>query len=374
MLLFAMAWFCKADTTSDLARENAELKQRVDKLEKELEELKKLVMQQSAVAKTETKLPTPETKPVVTPQLSETDLQKILAAVQKETEKKKPVWSNLDIQLYGHIKADASYDTSRTNPGNYVLWADSEATNKNDDEFNLTANETRLGMIITGPEDQGIITSGRFEIDFYGNYADENKAKIQMRHAYLKIDWPQDRFNIIAGQTSDVISPLVPNTLNYTVFWDAGNIGYRRPQIRLTKILALRNNVDLTLEGAVARTIGRSNSTLGLAAVSESGEDAGFPAIFRLEGRDGFLLPQEADFAVGGLDVQKSATPVTSMGIGGVISWQCLANPAASPTLISPNGCSAAPAFNAISPESPLIRDSTSVPPAALLKTRRKMS
>lgn len=288
VVLLVTTGLSQADTTSELSRENAELKKRVDKLEKELAELKKLVMQQTATAKQEQKTTIPETKPTVTPQLSEADLQKILAMVRKETIKKKPVWSNLDVQLYGYIKADASYDTSRTTTGNYVVWVDSEAMNDEDSEFNLTANQTRLGLKITGPEDEGVITSGRVEIDFYGNYAAENKAKIQLRHAYLKIDWPEDRFNIIAGQTSDVISPLVPDTLNYTVLWDAGNIGYRRPQIRLTKSIALRDDTDLKLEGAVARTIGRSNSTLGLAAVSESGEDAGFPSI---QGRTSLTFP-----------------------------------------------------------------------------------
>ena len=42
-------------------------------------------------------------------------------------------------------------------------------------------------------------------------------------------------FTILGGQTWDVISPLNPRSLNYSVYWWAGNIGYRRPQVRLTK-------------------------------------------------------------------------------------------------------------------------------------------
>jgi hypothetical protein len=208
----------------------------------------------------------------------------IAAESQRDTEGKKPVWSALDIQLYGYIKADASYDSSRTHPGNYALWVDSEAANKNDDEFNLTANQTRLGMKITGPKDASLQTSGRVEFDFYGNYAEENKAKIQMRHAYMQITWPDEQLDILAGQTSDVISPLFPPTLNYTVLWDAGNIGYRRPQIRLTKRIALGTDIDLELQGAIARTIGRNSELTG----SESGEDAGFPS---LQGRAGLTFP-----------------------------------------------------------------------------------
>jgi len=142
-------------------------------------------------------------------------------------------------------------------------------------------------MRINGPDSGRIKTNGLIEMDFYGNYADENKAKIQMRHAYLQINWPDDNFSILAGQTSDVFSPLNPSTLNYTVLWDSGNIGYRRPQIRLTKNVPLDNRTQLKLQGAVARTIGRNSALTG----SETGEDAGFPT---LQGRAGLTFPSLA--------------------------------------------------------------------------------
>jgi len=277
MLLAAAPASCFAADNEQLTRENAELRQRVDKLEKELAELRQIVMQRNKNARLA------QQKPAVKPELSEAEVQKIMTMVKNNMGQRKSVWSNLDIQLYGYLKADASYDTSRTDTGNYVVWVDSEAGNKNDNEFNLTGKETRLGMRLTGPEDDGLLTSGRVEVDFYGSNGAENKAKIQLRHAYIKLDWPEDKFSILAGQTSDVISPLVPHTLNYTVLWDVGNIGYRRPQIRLTKGFSLGGDVDLKLEGAIARTIGRTSPT-----GSESGEDAGFPS---LQGRTSLTFP-----------------------------------------------------------------------------------
>jgi len=127
--------------------------------------------------------------------------------------------------------------------------------------------------------------SGRAEVDFYGG-SNENKSHLMMRHAYMKLDWPAERFSIIAGQTSDVISPLVPSTVNYSVCWWTGNIGYRRPQFRLTKEYSLDTDIDLKLEGALARTIGRDN--VALAGVLDSGEDDGFPT---LQGRASVTLP-----------------------------------------------------------------------------------
>ena len=300
VMFLSVAGVCRADSGVDLAKENAELKKRVDKLETELEELKKMVMKQgqpAEAAKAEAKpvqptaAPQGEQKPTVMPQpfdhaqgrLSEADMKKILDAVQKETAKKKMVWSDLDIQIYGNIRLDASYDSSQVEPGNFIKWVRREITNKNDNQFDMTANQTRLGMRLNGPDDGQIKTSGLVEMDFYGSGGEENKANLRMRHAWMKLEWPAERFEILAGQTWDVVSPLNPYTLNDTVLWWTGNIGYRRPQLRLTKSYALSNDVDLKLEGAATRTIGRTDSSS-----IDSGSSEGYPGV---QGRGSLTFP-----------------------------------------------------------------------------------
>jgi hypothetical protein len=232
-------------TLSNLAKENAELKSRIDQLDKEIAEIKKSV---------------------------------------GASPDKKSVWSNLDIELYGYIKLDAAYDSARLNNGNYIKWVESGTYNGNDDQFSMTANETRLGFNIKGPKSGDTITSGKIEADFYGAGDAENKPQLMLRHAYLKIEWPESKFDIIAGQTSDVISPLTEPTLNYTVGWWTGNIGYRRPQIRFTKQYDFVTGGYLKLESAVTRTIGTNSEITDV----ESGKDAGFPTI---QGRASITVP-----------------------------------------------------------------------------------
>lgn len=253
VLAGAITGFAQGSGTGDMALENTLLRQRLDQLDREIQALR--------------------------------DNSALRGA---ETQERRSLWSNLDVQFYGYLKLDATYDSSRTSTGNFARWVDSEYYNNKDEQFNMTANETRLGFNITGPKNNGLITSGKVEIDFYGTGAAENKAGIMMRHAYLKLDWPDQKFNIIAGQTSDVISPLFPTTLNYSVGWWVGNIGYRRPQIRLTKEYNLDNSVDLKLEGAISRTIGRYNNDSAITWDTDSGEDAGFPT---LQGRIGVTMP-----------------------------------------------------------------------------------
>lgn len=281
-VLITATGICQADPHQDIAKENAQLKQRVERLEKELEQLKRIVMKQAEATK-----PEPKT---VTPTLSKGDMEKILVAVQQQGPKKKGIWSELDIQAYGNIRVDAAYNNSRMADGaggSLAKWVESDVGNKKDDHFNITARRTRMGIRISGPESEGLKTSGVVEIDFSGSNDNESANHLRMRLAYLKLNWPEQRFSILAGQDWDTISPLTTPTINASVGWWTGNIGFRRPQIRLTKSFMLAEKIDLKLETALARTTGL-NPTGDFDTPDDAGEDAGIPGF---QGRASFTFP-----------------------------------------------------------------------------------
>ena len=208
----------------------------------------------------------------------------ICSATEEETEKKS-VWSTADLQIYGYVKLDAAYDTGSASPGNFVKWIELEPLNPHDSQFSMTANETRIGMWFRGPDDKekSLQTGARVEIDFYGGGA-ENKPNPMLRLAYIDLHWRKSGWKLVVGQTSDLISPLFPSTINYSVQWWAGNIGYRRPQIQLVRDLALSDRAKMQFAGAVTRNIGSTDSIF---AGIDSGADAGVPG---LQGRLGWKL------------------------------------------------------------------------------------
>jgi len=209
------------------------------------------------------------------------------------------VSSSLNLELYGYIKLDAAYDTARTVPGDFVKWVDLAVENDQDDAFNMTANQSRFGLRIGGQDASGAEgtsraeTSARFEVDAYGGGA-PNKAGFLLRHAYVRVFWPQSSVELLAGQTSDLISPLVPQTLNYSVAWWAGNIGYRRPQLRVTKRVELDPARQLEIGVALARTIGATNSEF---TGNDAGADSGLPSV---QSRVGLRLAGGSAYGVSG--------------------------------------------------------------------------
>jgi len=304
-------WSETSSSLTELRNENVKLRGRVEKLEGELAEIKKMLHD---LAKQNAGPPKSDAPPARDLTVREVSTLKEMAAkgegtsakfTEEEAVKlkelasstKRPVLSKLDLELYGMIKLDAAWDEARTNVGNFARWVEPEDGRHSDDQFSMTARQTRLGILVRGSDSEDMKTSGQVEIDFYEGGA-ENKNRIMMRYAYLKLDWPEHKFDILAGQYKDAHSPLVMPTINYVVGWWAGDIGYRRPQVRLTKRLGIAVRTELKLELAAARNIGDASSPF---THGDTGKDAGFPAV---EGRASMTFPfiggRKATFGVSG--------------------------------------------------------------------------
>lgn len=133
---------------------------------------------------------------------------------------------------YGVLWGDMIYATSRTSPGAFTLFVPSPEV-EGEPAFTIDARRTRLGLNVTGPEVPifgGAASGGQVELDFFGQFILENQASLQIRHAFWEAK--NDQWRMLVGQTWDVISPLMPGTLNYSVGWMGGNVGFRRPQFR----------------------------------------------------------------------------------------------------------------------------------------------
>lgn len=181
--------------------------------------------------------------------------EKFLTLDELRAEMKKLAWTKGDFRIvpYGILWFNMAYETERTNDGDYVLYVFSR-DQRGYDAFHVNARATRLGIDVSGPQiplfdcaDSG----GKVEIDFFGQFAGgENKPGVLLRHAYWEVK--NEQFRLLAGQTWDVISPLYPGTLMYSVGWGGGNIGYRRAQLRYERYVPLTWASMLTWQTALA--------------------------------------------------------------------------------------------------------------------------
>ncbi|MEA3408809.1 MAG: porin [Candidatus Eisenbacteria bacterium] len=197
--------------------------------------------------------------------------------------------ADVTTSFYGYIKLDASYDSAMTNDGDFAYIVLPYEDGEEDDEFNMTAKQTRFGVKFNGGGTDAVDMSGVIEFDFYGGGA-ENKPNPMLRKAYML--FKTSAVDILAGQTSDVISPIVPTTLNYIVMWKSGDIGYRRPQIRLTKAVAVADNAKLKFAVSANRSMGRDKN---------GGETVGMPSFQGRVAVGTKIMGQAMEFGVSGL-------------------------------------------------------------------------
>ena len=114
-----------------------------------------------------------------------------------------------------------------------------------------------------------------------GSLFNENQATIQIRHAYAEVY--NDNFRLLAGQTSDLISPLVTHTVNYSVGWAGGNIGFRRMQVRYERYLNFTDTFQITPAVALCQNVINEGVTGGIDPVPD--ELAGHLERYRLHAR-----------------------------------------------------------------------------------------
>ncbi|MCD6379698.1 hypothetical protein J7M07_04555, partial [bacterium] len=191
---------------------------------------------------------------------------------------------NYDFNFHGYFKTDMSYDNAQIYPGDFHLYV--PAYNEADNALYFGTKESRMGFDFLWKE-ESFKTKATFEFDLFGaGAASVNKATPMLRHAYFKITGK--KWSLLAGQTWDVISPLVPKTVNYSVAWGEGNIGYRRPQIRLSTWADVSKNAKFNLDLAVTRNMGGdfsvTNDTTNVLKVVagdgvNNGADAAMPAV-----------------------------------------------------------------------------------------------
>lgn len=144
------------------------------------------------------------------------------------------------LSIYGAARLDILADDSRMSDIHAPLFVEKEPSNgQMDGELTMSPALSQVGLGIDEwqlDENGRYMGEGKLEVDFGGG---TGTNVIRLRHAYATVT-VRHKFEILAGQTWDLISPLYPSVQNNTQLLFAGNTGDRRPQLRLSA-LPLKN-------------------------------------------------------------------------------------------------------------------------------------
>jgi len=217
------------------------------------------------------------------------------------------------LKPYGYVKLDASYDTHRVQSGDYAYYVLPKEAGEQDNEFNITARETRLGLELMGPDTENWKTSGKIEADFYGPGGTANSANLRLRLGYVDLAH-NSGFSARAGQDWETFITVIPRMLNFAVLGDAGQLGIRRPQFRLSQVIPLGATM-FTLKVAAARAIGEDLDGGG----QDDGADSGLPAFqYNTLLETPLLTARKSKFSVSGLIGRETLDTVVSNQVVGI--------------------------------------------------------
>ncbi|MCL2282761.1 MAG: hypothetical protein FWC26_05530 [Fibromonadales bacterium] len=193
------------------------------------------------------------------------------------------------VQIYGRLELNSSYEDGLTSG----LWSTNALSNANEDaqgRTTLSIARTRIGLNLDGPSKDGEPgLKGKFEADFAGasGYNNHNGSSgFRVRQSWGSVNFKDLGMTLLFGMTDDLITPIDPPAINPGSLNGAGNIGNRRPQIRVTQALG-------PAEIAVAATQDRLRADDNVASSS--------PAV---QGRLGIKVPaawagEKANVALG---------------------------------------------------------------------------
>ncbi len=141
---------------------------------------------------------------------------------------------SMNLNFYGFFQFDAAFQSFMMNSYNAPRYPLPHTVENDESTTNFSAMHSRFGLRWDGPEVyDGTIIRGVFEWDLFDPAA-RNQMRFRTRLAYLELRGKD--YSIIAGQHWDIFAAGLPYTLITNGFyWQTGNIGFRRAQLRYTR-------------------------------------------------------------------------------------------------------------------------------------------
>jgi hypothetical protein len=156
---------------------------------------------------------------------------------------------------YGILITNVNYNSSALVPGSFGGFAlpDIPVTNP---QFNISPGNTYLGVDIKWPKIGDWEINGKVDFDLRG----PTPLRVNNIFAPLFIniygEAKTERYRILAGQTTDIISPTFSNSLNvFPAGFQPGRLGFFRPQVRFETYQPISDDYTFIFQGAIAEAI-----------------------------------------------------------------------------------------------------------------------
>jgi hypothetical protein len=183
-------------------------------------------------------------------------------------------WEKAGVTIvpFGVLVANVNFNSSSLAPGSMGFFALPHASGPsiNQQQFVISAGNTFVGVDVSGAKAGEWEVAGRFAFGLRGTTPVIANNVFAPYFADVYVQAKTARQRILAGQTSDILSPLFPRTLNlYPGSTTPGNMGGHRPQVMYELKTPFGDGYSVIVQGAIATAIQTyqvSEEAIGLGA------------------------------------------------------------------------------------------------------------
>ncbi|MBO0727301.1 MAG: hypothetical protein J2P52_16990, partial [Blastocatellia bacterium] len=156
---------------------------------------------------------------------------------------------------FGILIANVDYNTSGLDPGSIVGFAQPHIRTTTD-QFNISPGNTFLGVDIKWPKIGDWEINGKVDFDLRGPTPLRANNIFAPLFIHVYGEAKTERYRIMAGQSEDLVSPLISNSLNtYPFSYLPGKLGFFRPQVRFETYQPIGDDFTFIFQGAFAQAI-----------------------------------------------------------------------------------------------------------------------
>jgi hypothetical protein len=127
---------------------------------------------------------------------------------------------------------------------------------------------TALGALLMGPCIGSFQSGGLVLIYFFGDTVLENTTGVMFAQGYGELK--NDAWRFAFGLQSDIVNPINPTTLNWSMEGGAGNLGFLRGQLRAERYFKPSPNVQWTLTTGLSQPVTTAFSAFDEIQLTES--------------------------------------------------------------------------------------------------------
>jgi hypothetical protein len=256
-------------TSSDVSERERILLERIEKLERRLNELESRLDARGTVDAKPPQLAgasLPNVSAPSLPSLTNTNAVPLTNIAVSPPQSAQPAqqpppppaaWDKDGVKIipFGILIANVNYNSSALVPGSWSAFAAPDLL-PDQDQFNVSPGNTYLGLDIKWPKIGAWEISGKADFNLRGAKPLTANNFFQPQFVHLYGEAKTERYRILAGQTDDVVAPLFPNSLNqYPITFMPGSLGYFRPQARFETFQPVSDDFTFIFQGAIAQAI-----------------------------------------------------------------------------------------------------------------------